>query len=478
MNSSTPITLILFGFTGNLSRRKILPSWWFLYDRGLLPQSWRIIGIGRSDLSTTALHSLIERSVGEEWTVANPEKRTDFLSRIFYVSGDVRQDEIYKKIGTSIRSQPPNAVIVYISTFPKLYAEIIAQLKYHAIFKHDDLFHRLLIEKPFGTDTQSSQALNVTLQTVLDEKDVYRIDHYLAKETVQNILAFRFANGVFEHLWSNQFIDHIQLTYAESGGVEGREEFFNEVGIIRDVIQNHVLQLLSVVMMEEPSVLEPSHIQHKRFEVLSHFTVLSSKEVKERCLLGMYKSGKSKVVSPTAIAVELAVENERWKGVPIFVRAGKKFPMNVIEVSIFFKEPINRMFSKQSTPQIGNILTFRIQPNEGIALWLNLKRPGLDFKIERVPMSFCYKSQFSKLSLIEAYSKVLFDALEGNSSLFLDAHGTDACWRIVEPLLTAKDDDIKKQYYADNTWGPPTFNDLYTHRARVWMEPDLGVCSI
>lgn len=476
MESLSPVSLVLFGLTGDLSRKKILPAWWYLFQRGLLPDKWRVIGVGRRTLSELEMQDLICSSVEKNSPKQELSQLSDFLSNFHYISGDLRADGTYRRVLQLLSDTPQHAVAVYISTLPSLYPEIVAQLKHHQIFRGDTPWKRLLIEKPFGMDVASSLALNELLQSLLPEKDIYRIDHYLAKETVQNILAFRFANGVFEHLWNHRHIDHIQLTYAESNGVEGREEFYNEVGIVRDVLQNHVLQLLSVILMEEPTVLEAGPIQHQRLAVLSEFSVLSPKEVESKCTFGQYQNSRLKASVPTAVAVELAVQNERWSGVPIYVRAGKKLKTSVIEASIFFKEPLNRMFGAVGQPQFGNVLTIRIQPNEGIALWLNLKRPGLVFAIDRVPMSFCYRSGFASLSLVEAYSKVLFDALRGDSSLFLDAKGTDACWRIVEPFLSA-DIDRSPTQYPIHSWGPNEFNELLPAN-RTWLEPDLSVCNL
>lgn len=474
--STTPITLLLFGITGNLSLKKIIPSWWYLYTHHLLPESWKIIGVGRRTLAQNDVAKMIEGSLTVDSSFEGDKLFQSFLSNITYISGDVRSDATYDQIVTSLQQEPTSALLVYVSTFPNVYEDVITQLARFKVLRDTHRpWSRLLIEKPFGLDTDSSKRLNTLLAQELPENEIYRIDHYLAKETVQNILAFRFANGVFEHMWNSNHIERIELTYAESGGIEGREEFFNTVGIVRDVVQNHVMQLLSIVLMDEPDSLSPQAIQKERLRVLSDFHVLSSKEVHEQVHFGQYVDSGLLSSVATAVAATFSVENERWRGMPIHVRAGKKFKTNVIEAQIIFKEPQNKMFASKGL-QKGNILTLRIQPNEGIALSLNLKRPGLHFEMETVPMSFCYRSGFATLSLVEAYSKVLFDAIEGDSSLFLDADGTDACWRVVEPLLECQSPH-PMEIYDHYSWGPTGFSEILPANSE-WLEPDLSTCSI
>ncbi len=475
---SSPITLILFGFTGNLSRTKIIRSWLFLFVRGLLPAEWTLIGVGRRRLSDQELARMVQESAGNDWDSVSPEQKTEFLQRIKYVSGDLHKDDVYIQLKAKLEAWPDHSLAVYVSTFPNLYADVISSLHRHKLFiTKTGTWQRILIEKPLGMDTASSSKLNAALHELLPEKDIYRIDHYLAKETVQNIVAFRFANGVFENMWNSQHIDHIQVMFAESGGVEGREEFYNQTGIIRDILQNHVLQLLSVLLMEEPNSLDAQQIQQKRLDVLSDFAILSNTDVLNNCRFGQYEGAKLERKVATAAAVRFTVDNPRWRGMPIYVRAGKKMKTNVIEANVVFKEPLNKMFATQAQPQPGNVLTIRIQPNEGIALRLNLKKPGITFSLGPVAMSFCYRSGFGTLSLVEAYSKVLFDAINGDTSLFLDAKGTDACWRIVEPLL---DDRLVSQLlttYPANSWGSESFAQILSS-PRAWIEPDLSVCAI
>lgn len=478
MDKSSPLTLILFGFTGNLSRKKIIRSWLFLFSRGLLPAEWTLIGVGRRSLSTQELAQMVLESAGTDWDAVSVEQRAKFLSRITYVSGDLQKDAVYIQLNNKLKALPDHSLAVYVSTFPNLYADVITSLQRHKLFTSKvGTWQRILIEKPLGMDTASSSELNAALHELLPEENIYRIDHYLAKETVQNIVAFRFANGVFENMWNSQHIDHIQMTFAESAGVEGREEFYNQTGIIRDIFQNHVLQLLSVLLMEEPNTLEAQQIQQKRLDVLSDFSILSNTAVSEGCRFGQYDGAKLEPLVATAAAVRFTVDNPRWRGMPIYVRAGKRMKTNVIEANIVFKEPLNKMFATQAQPQPGNVLTIRIQPNEGIALRLNLKKPGITFSLGPVAMSFCYRSGFGTLSLVEAYSKVLFDAINGDTSLFLDAKGTDACWRIVEPLLDQHVISNILTTYPPNSWGSDSFAEIMSP-PRAWIEPDLSVCAI
>ncbi|MBP7876272.1 glucose-6-phosphate dehydrogenase (NADP(+)), partial [Candidatus Woesebacteria bacterium] len=361
-----------------------------------------------------------------------------------------------------------------------LYATIAKQLRFHHLTENSQGWCRLLVEKPFGVDLETSRALNKELLSVFPEKDIFRIDHFLAKETVQNILAFRFANGVFENLWNSQYVDHIQVTSAEPMGVEGRERFYNDVGVVRDVVQNHVLSLLAIALMEEPATFDPKSIQKERLRLLSQIEVLSETAVGERVKFGQYSQSDQESLLersvPTAVALRLSVLSRRWHGVPIYIRAGKKLPCRVTELSVVFKEPLNRMFDKTNTKQPPNILTFRIQPNEGIILCINVKKPGFEYGIERVPMSFCYSSSFTDSQLPEAYSKVIYDAIKGDVTLFLDEQGVDASWEAVQSMLVSREEVPAE--YETASWGPESFSTLIQKDGREWIEPDLSSCSL
>ena len=473
------LTIYLFGGTGDLSRKKLLPALYYLYIKQFLPP-FRIIAIARQQLTQDQYWRLL--SVDQK--AVDAQQWQEFLTHIEFISGDSAKDELYQKLQEDLKH---NHIVgdrmFYLATLPSLYATIAKQLRFHSLTTHSEGWSRLLVEKPFGVDLSSSRSLNQELLTAFPESDIFRIDHFLAKETVQNIVAFRFANGVFEHLWNSQFVDHIQITSAEPMGIEGREKFYNDVGVVRDVIQNHVLSLLAIAVMEEPASFESKAIQRERLRLLSQIEVLGDVAIKDRVAFGQYTSDVpnpliDKTV-PTAAAVRLSIINPRWSGVPIYIRAGKKMPTRVTELSIVFKEPLNRLFGHSEKNQPSNILTFRIQPNEGIILCANVKKPGFEFGLERVPMSFCYASSFTDAQLPEAYSKVIYDAIKGDSTLFLDEQGVDASWEAVAPMLELQQDSsTRPEPYAPASWGPASFDHLIERDGRHWIEPDLTVCSL
>lgn len=475
ISSTKSIAILLFGFTGHLSRTKIIPSLWYLYERGFLDHNLIILGVGRRQLNEQELSLFVEDSISSVVTAENIELIKQFSNSIKYIAGEIDKDDLYVEIRHLLKKIKPTQLMVYFATLPKLYASLIFQLKHHCFSQFESCQDtRLLIEKPLGHDTKSASIINAQLSDFLPEAQLYRVDHYLAKETVQNIIAFRFANGVFEHLWSAKYIEAIHLTYAETNGVEGREEFFADVGILRDVVQNHILQLLSLILMEEPKSLDAKNLQFARAQALANLRVFSHEEAKSRIRFGIYENANLKKKTSTAVALKLEMENQRWHGLPIYIRAGKKLSASVTEVKIVFKEPLNSMF-KSLGRQEPNVLTLRIQPNESISFQLQVKKPGLDFQLDQTNMDFCYHTRFGKDSIVQAYSKVLYDALNGSSSVFLDSLGSDASWRVIEPFL-----DLEKSSqiatYKQFSWGPASFSEIYSNK-NVWIEPDMSLCS-
>lgn len=481
MTTTSLLTIYLFGGTGDLSRKKLLPAIFYLYSKNLLPK-FRVVAIARKKLTRLEYWQYLTDVVAPAETSIWQE----FLEHVEYVSGDSEGDGLYEELADELkRSNITGDRIFYLATLPQLYSAIALQLRAHHLIDNDACWSRLLVEKPFGVDVASSRALNAELLLSFPEESIFRIDHFLAKETVQNMLAFRFANGIFENLWNNNFVDHIQITSAEPFGVEGREQFYNDVGVVRDVVQNHCLSLLAIALMEEPGSLDPRAIQRERLRLLSQIEVTDASLVAQRVAFGQYESQSQETAAalsprvPTAVAMRLSVLNDRWKNVPIYIRAGKKFPSRITELSVIFKEPANHMFGSVAVAQSASVLTFRIQPNEGIIVSVNVKRPGFEYGIDRVPMSFCYASTFTDATLPEAYSKVIYDAIKGDPTLFLDEKGVDASWAAVDPFVAWQDTTPQlPEVYVPSTWGPASFTELIRHDGRSWLEPDLTVCSI
>lgn len=485
-----PLTIFLIGATGDLAKKKIWKALYRLFEQDLLPPQCRVIGVARTKYSLEGFHSFIAHSVFQDST---PARWKPFSSLIEYCSGDVASFETFEKLKT-VHSQNSSCGnhLWYVATLPNLYLSVIRNIKAAKLQRAACGWTKLLLEKPFGIDLESSQLLNDELLQVFDEEQIYRIDHFLAKETVQNLLVFRFGNGLFEHLWNRQFVDHIQITASEKIGIGGRGVFFDSVGTVRDVVQNHVLQMLAMTLMEEPSSLEPSELRHRRMQFLSQLATFQE-DLSEKIIFGQYQQGAidgeaavgylqeigipSHSRTETAVAGKIIVENERWQGVPIYFRAGKRLKETVTEISVKFKEPLNKMFTSMESPQGGNVLTLRIQPNEGVIVRLNVKKPGLELTMEEASMQFCYSHQF-QMGLVEAYEKLLYDAVLGDPSLFPQAKDIEASWRFVQPILNLlADPETHPLPYVAGSWGPAAFEKLLTDDGRTWLAPNPDVCA-
>ena len=382
----------------------------------------------------------------------------------------------------------------YLATLPSLYTKIVHNIEAAGLHQTTCGWTKIMLEKPFGVDVQSAQELNRLLTAVFQEDQIYRIDHFLAKETVQNLLVFRFANGLFENLWNKNYIDHIQITAGETLGIEGREVFYDQTGTIRDVVQNHIIQMLATTLMEEPQSLSADDIRIRREELITTLQPFSPETIAQNVKFGQYSEGSidgAPVVgylseknipehsqNETAVALRTYVRNERWAGVPIYILAGKRLERSVTEISIRFKEPMNQMFAESELKQSGNTLTLRIQPNEGVVIRLNVKQPGLHLQLQEVPMQFCYKSEF-EMDLVEAYVKLIYDAVQGDPTLFPRASSIEASWNFVQPLLEYKArPQFTVEHYASGTWGPASFQELITEDKRAWIQPSIEVCNI
>lgn len=486
-----PLTIFLIGATGDLAKRRIWKALYRLFEQELLPAQFTIVGIARARHSEPEFRQFVKGIISPQ----NEKVWSAFESVIRYFSGNVGEESTFSELAEfhSSFSSCGNH-LWYVATLPNLYLPVIRNIKASSLQSSKCGWTKLLLEKPFGTDVPSSKSLNNELLQVFDEEQIYRIDHFLAKETVQNLLVFRFGNGLFEHLWNNKFVDHIQVTSSESIGIAGRGEFFDATGTVRDVVQNHVLQMLAMTLMEEPLNLEPAEIRRKRMEFLSKLEMFSPLDLPTRVYFGQYAAGEvdglavpgykeEKGIPPhsqteTAVAGKMYVESDRWRGVPIYFRAGKRLKSTYTEISLKFKEPANQMFSQFESPQAGNVLTLRIQPNEGVIVRLNVKKPGLDLSMEEVSMQFCYNTQF-QMGLVEAYEKLLYDAVQGDPTLFPQAEDIEASWRLVQPLLDyLAQAEVHPQLYPAGSWGPASFDTLLQEDGRAWIEPRPDMCAV
>lgn len=479
-----PLTLFLVGATGDLAKKKIWIALHRLFEQGLLPQTFSVVAVARAQHT----QSQFEQFLKEVIQPTDQAVWKNFISSVTYLSGDVSKLETFTALEKFHHSRKTcGNHLWYLATLPSLYLSVIKHIKTTGLQASECGWTKLLLEKPFGTDLSSSHTLNKELLHVFDEEQIYRIDHFLAKETVQNVLVFRFGNGLFEHLWNRTFIDHVQITASEKFGIGLRGAFYDSIGAVRDVVQNHVLQMLATTLMEEPVSLEPAHIRQRRMEFISQLEPLLPEQIAARVLFGQYSAGEVDGATTrgylqelgipdisrteTAVAGKILVNNDRWQGVPIYFRAGKRLEESVTEITIKFKEPLNKMFSQIQTPQSGNILTLRIQPNEGVIVRLNVKKPGLALEMEEASMQFSYRTQF-QMGLVEAYEKLLYDAIQGDTTLFPHAKDIDASWRFVQPILDhLAQEDVQPQLYKGGSWGPESFDELLEQDGRSWVQP-------
>lgn len=485
---SQPLTIFLIGATGDLAKKKILKALYFLHTESLLPTQFTVVGNARSSFSRLEFQQFVKEIVKPEDT---PQWQT-FADSLYYVAGDVSNQETFEQLA-AFHQQMKHCGnhLWYVATLPSLYQSVVRHIKTVELDQTSCGWTKLLLEKPFGTDVATAHQLNQQLLEVFAEDQIFRIDHFLAKETVQNLLAFRFANGMYEHLWSNKYIDHIQITAAETLGIHGREQFYDATGALRDVVQNHVIQMLATTLMEEPISLEAEAVRQQRQELLKSVKLAGS--ISESVVFGQYQSGKidgelvvgyqdehPKIVSSqteSAVALKVEVENDRWRGVPIYLRAGKRLQRSVTEISVVFKEPANTMF-KKSDQLLHNVLTFRIQPNEAVIVRVQVKKPGLALQVEQVPMQFCFENEF-QTGLIEAYVKLIYDAVVGDPTFFPRADEIERSWQVIQPILDAvSQKKIKTLPYAAGSWGPDGFEQLIAKDNRGWIVPSVDVCQL
>jgi glucose-6-phosphate 1-dehydrogenase len=487
-----PLTIFLLGATGDLAKKKILKALFTLQEEKLLPESFRLVGNSRKLFSREEFQAFVKKVVGP----ADEKAWQTFADCLYYVPGDVDQQKTFEDLLQLHESFPRcGNHLWYIATLPSLYTQATKNIKSVQMDHMRCGWSKIMLEKPFGTDLKTAHELDRVLTAVFSEEEIYRIDHFLAKETVQNLLVFRFANGIFEHLWNNKFIDNVQITMAEDFGVEGREVFYDQTGVVRDVVQNHVLQMLATTLMDEPSSLSPHDIRQSRHHILQNLRpIKTEQEIQENITFGQYSEGEvdgqrvkgylqentiaQQSQTETAVAIRCFVDTPRWQGVPIYIRSGKRMKRTVSEISVQFKEPQNRMFKAEHCPQQGNILTLRIQPNEGVVMRLRVKKPGLHLNLEEVPMQFCYRNEF-QMGLVEAYVKLIYDGVQGDPTFFPRADGIEVSWQFVQPLLEHQmQKSFRPELYAAGSWGPNSFNTLIEKDGKEWIEPSLDICAI
>jgi glucose-6-phosphate 1-dehydrogenase len=478
-----PCLLVIFGASGDLTRRKLLPALYNLAESKHLPDEFAILGIARPRIDLDAYRAQMrERVRAAEDEPLDPAKWTRIEERLYYVSGEFDDPALYQQLQRTLEeirgrhNTPPN-VLFYLAVPPDLFATVARRLAEAGLTREDNGWRRLIVEKPFGYDLASARALNAELMAAgLRESQIYRIDHYLGKETVQNIMAFRFANGVFEPTWNRRYVDHVQMTVAEEVGVENRGAYYDRAGALRDMVQNHMFQLLTLVAMEPPISFRAEDVRDEKVKVLHAITPLDANEVRRRAVRGQYAGyTKEPHVSPssrteTFAALELYIDNWRWAGVPFYLLTGKKLPRRVTEIVVQFKPAPFTLFRETPVACTNpNALSLRIQPEETICLSFDAKVPGPLERLETVSMEFTYARHF-KVEPTTGYETLLFDAMAGDQTLFHRMDMVEAGWQVVQPILDgwAADTRTPIPVYQPATWGPPESDLLIEREGRQW----------
>lgn len=492
---SPPCTVVIYGANGDLTKRKLLPALYRLAYEGRLAPGFAIVGVSRTPLSHEAFREKMHDSVKQflEDSPFDEELWKSFEQGLFYQAGDVADTNSYQTLKKCLADvaearKTDDNVLFYLSTQPSQYAEIAEGLA-HAGMNKGKGWRRIVIEKPFGHDLQSARELQGRLEKCFNESEIYRIDHYLGKETVQNIMAFRFGNGIFEPLWNRTYIDHVQITAAESIGVEGRGGYYEEAGALRDMIQNHLLQVMATVTMEPASSFTSDAVRDERAKLLRAIRIMRPDQVPDNAVAGQYGPGRSgsqqvqgyrqeKGVAAdsqqnTYAAVTFLVDNWRWAGIPFYIRTGKALPKRVSEIAIQFRTAPLAMFRKATAgaEALPNVLILRIQPEEGISLNFVSKRPGSGMQLRPVSMDFNYGSSFGERSP-SAYETLLLDAISGDATLYTRQDMVEASWQAVQPILDYwSTQKFNFPNYSAGTWGPQASDEMLARWGHTWRRP-------
>lgn len=452
------LNLVIFGVTGNLAEIKLIPALYELWKDKQIPETTHIFGLSHRSRTLEELRELFNRSLRLRNDKSDENLKERFWKRFEFLSGDLSNNFVYKNLKNKLDKNTGN-IIFYLATHPVLYQDICKNLDKERLNINRNGWVKIMVEKPIGNDLKSAEKLNKLFKNYYSEEQIFRIDHYLAKDTIQNILAFRFHNEVFESVWNREKIDHIQITAAESFGAELRSAYYDSVGALKDIGQNHVLQMLAFTVMERPKTFSNKEITAKRMEVFKNLVAEP-----ENLVLGQYdKYSSNKIKVDTFFAFKTKLKKGKFKDVPIYIRGGKKLVKTVAEISVIFKKNGNEQ---------ANVLTFRIQPNEGIVLEMAVKKPGFDLKCETGTMQFCYH-QIGKLK--DAYVRLLMDAIMGEQTYFNDAVEIEAEWRFVDALRA---EDKKIFSYPVGSWGPKEADELIQNDGRNWLEPSEELCKI
>ncbi|MBS6285044.1 glucose-6-phosphate dehydrogenase [Haemophilus parainfluenzae] len=479
--------IVIFGASGDLTHRKLIPALYNLYKIGRLSENFSVLGVARSELNDETFREKMREALihNEETT---PETLDAFCSHLYYQAVNTSDAQDYDKLVPRLdnlhdKYKTSGNTLYYMSTPPSLYGVIPECLAAHGLNTEEYGWKRIIVEKPFGYDEKTAQALDVQIHRFFEEHQIYRIDHYLGKETVQNLLVLRFSNGWFEPLWNRNFIDYVEITGAESIGVEERGGYYDGSGAMRDMFQNHLLQVLAMVAMEPPAIINANSMRDEVAKVMHSLRPLTAEDMEHNLVLGQYTAAEingkmekgyleEKGVpadsrTETYIALRCEIENWRWAGVPFYVRTGKRLPARVTEIVIHFKTTPHPVFS-QNAPE--NKLIIRIQPDEAISMRFGLKKPGAGFEAKEVSMDFRY-ADLAGAQVLTAYERLLLDAMKGDATLFARTDAVHAAWKFVQPILDYKANGGRIHEYEAGTWGPVAADKLIAKQGKVWRKP-------
>ena len=479
--------IVIFGASGDLTHRKLIPALYNLYKIGRLSENFSVLGVARSELNDETFREKMREALihNEETT---PETLDAFCSHLYYQAVNTSDAQDYGKLVPRLddlhdKYKTCGNTLYYMSTPPSLYGVIPECLAAHGLNTEEYGWKRIIVEKPFGYDEKTAQALDVQIHRFFEEHQIYRIDHYLGKETVQNLLVLRFSNGWFEPLWNRNFIDYVEITGAESIGVEERGGYYDGSGAMRDMFQNHLLQVLAMVAMEPPAIINANSMRDEVAKVMHSLRPLTAEDMEHNLVLGQYTAAEingkmekgyleEKGVPADSrteayIALRCEIENWRWAGVPFYVRTGKRLPARVTEIVIHFKTTPHPVFS-QNAPE--NKLIIRIQPDEAISMRFGLKKPGAGFEAKEVSMDFRY-ADLAGAQVLTAYERLLLDAMKGDATLFARTDAVHAAWKFVQPILDYKANGGRIHEYEAGTWGPVAADKLIAKQGKVWRKP-------
>lgn len=486
MKTTENNTIVIFGASGDLTKRKLIPSLYELFKKDNLAKDFAILGVSRTAYSDQEYRNKLCQFISQE--LQQEPEFAKFISHVYYQAIDTAEvaDYVLVKERLAELAEKHNTAgntLYYLATPPSLYPVIPRHLVAHGLNSEEHGWKRLVVEKPFGYDSNSAINLDKELYQFFREDQIYRIDHYLGKETVQNLLVLRFSNGIFEPLWNSNYVSHVEVTAAESLGVEERGGYYDGAGAVRDMFQNHLLQVMALVAMEVPTEINADSMRNEVVKVLQSLRPLSDDDINNNLVLGQYLPAKirGKEVpgyreengvaddsrTETFMALKMQIDNWRWHGVPFYVRVGKRLPTRVTEIVIHFKKtphPVYRM----DVPE--NKLIIRIQPDEGLVMSFGLKKPGAGFTAQEVTMDFKYSDLAEGITL-DAYSRILLDALQGDATLFARSDAVQACWRYVQPIIDYKAGNPKLYGYAAGTWGPIETEGLMERDEHAWRYP-------